>query len=288
MGWDWRTARCRRFIGSKGKGMPRHIARHGVAIDRDAPTCPAGPESELTEGAGEKAEQEGEVAAGRASANVCGWRLRSCCAARENKLTILARNFCSIRSDREFRNLPGRQGDDFFRLRGSFHDQWHAQILFQEMLTCGKARGGLYIIAQAGNTQYDSICRFFSAETRAARDTALAKRARQTQDAGQGADAALLLRRKLGKRTDLRAGFGAAMVTDRKSEQLPIFAAPTRRNGQTKKEFARGFLGRLVGIRIANAMQASRSKQHATNTHVGECGCGMRPLKSVEEGDRHP
>jgi len=50
------------------------------------------------------------------------------------------------------------------------------------------------------------------------------------------------------------------MVTDRKSEEFPIFVAPCGWDGETKKELARGFLRRLAGARIANPVQASRCK----------------------------
>ena len=62
------------------------------------------------------------------------------------------------------------------------------------MLACGKARSGLDIIGQSGNTQNDGVGGFFAAEPGAARHTALAERARQAQNASHGADAVLLLR----------------------------------------------------------------------------------------------
>src|SRR6266849_1123925 len=192
----------------------------------------------------------------------------------------------SIRSDdREFRNLPGRQGNNLFRLCGGLHDQGQAQNLFQEMLSGSKTRGGLDIIGEAGNTQNDSLRGFFGAEPGAAGHTALAKRARQAQNAGQVADTVLLLRRKPGKRTVLGAGLGGAMVADRESEQLPIFVAPSGRNGETKKEFARGFLGRLAGLRVANSMQASRGEQNAVKSRVAERGSGVRALEGLEKSD---
>jgi len=89
--------------------------------------------------------------------------------------------------DREFRNLPRRQGNDLLGLRGGLHDQGNAQIFFQEMLARGKARGGHDIIGQSWNTQNDGIGGFFGAEPGAARHTALAKCARQAQNASQGA-----------------------------------------------------------------------------------------------------
>src|SRR5260370_39379417 len=141
------------------------------------------------------------------------------------------------------------------------------------MLACSEARGGLDVIGQAGNTKNDSVRGFFGAERGAGGQTAVAKRARQTQEASQGADAVLPFRRKPGKRTILRARFGSAMVTDRKSEQFPIFVAPPGRNGQTKKELASRFLRRLAGLHVADAVQASRSKQNAVMSRVAECGC---------------
>src|SRR2546430_5511470 len=128
------------------------------------------------------------------------------------------------------------------------------------MLACSKASGSLDIIREARNAKDNGIRGFFGAEPGAAGHTALAKRARQPQNAGQGADVILLFRRKLGKRTVLRPRFGTAMVTDRKSEEFPIFVAPSGGNGESKKELARGSLRRVAGVRIANPMQASRSK----------------------------
>src|SRR5712692_5676125 len=153
------------------------------------------------------------------------------------------------------------------------------------MLACSEARGGLDVIGQAGNTKNDGVRGFFGAEPCAGGHTTLAKRARQTQDASQGADAVLPFRRKPGKRTILRARFGSAMVTDRKSEQFPIFVAPPGRNGQTKKELASGFLGRLAGLRVADPMQASRRQQNAVKSRVAERGSGARALEGVEKSD---
>ena len=67
-------------------------------------------------------------------------------------------------------------------------------MIFQKMLACGKARGGLDIIGQSGNTQNDGVRGFFGAEPGAACHTALAKRARQAQNASQGTDGGLLIR----------------------------------------------------------------------------------------------
>src|SRR5258708_21016068 len=127
-------------------------------------------------------------------------------------------------------------------------------MIFQKMLACGKARGGLDIIGQSGNTQNDGVRGFFGAEPGAACHTALAKRARQSQNASEGANAVLLLRRKLGKGTVLRSGFAATMVTDRKTEELPIFVPPSRRNGKTKKQFGRGSSRRLPRIRVPHPL----------------------------------
>src|SRR5260370_41730406 len=115
------------------------------------------------------------------------------------------------------------------------------------MLACSEARGGLDVIGQAGNTKNDSVRGFFGAEPCAGGHTGLAKRARQTQEASQGADAVLPFRRKPGKRTILRARFGSARVTGRKREQFPIFVAPPGRNDHTKKELASRFLRRPGG-----------------------------------------
>src|SRR6266478_4479474 len=75
------------------------------------------------------------------------------------------------------------------------------------------------------------------------------------------------------------------MVADGKSEQLPIFAAPSGRNAEAKKEVARGFLRRLAGIRVANAMQASRSQQNPVKSCVAESGGGVRALEGVEKSN---
>src|SRR5260370_40478702 len=64
-----RTAGCRRFIDSKEKRMQLYIVRHGIAIDREDPTCPADPERYLTEEGVEKAKQ---VAKGVAALGVTG------------------------------------------------------------------------------------------------------------------------------------------------------------------------------------------------------------------------
>ena len=82
--------------------------------------------------------------------------------------------------------------------------------------------------------------------------------------------------------TILGPRFGSAMVADRKGKQLPIFAAPSRCNGETKKEFARGFLRRLAGIRVADAVQASRSKQDAAIRDVAECRTGANSPEGVK------
>ena len=83
----------------------------------------------------------------------------------------------------------------------------------------------------------------------------------------------------------LSPGFGSAMVADRKGKQLPVFTAPSRRNWETKKKSARGFLRRLSGIGIAHAVQASRSKQNAAMGHVAECRTGASSPKGVKEGE---
>src|SRR6266851_4179596 len=153
------------------------------------------------------------------------------------------------------------------------------------MLAGGKARGGLDVIREAVNTKDYGVRRFCGAEPRASRHTTLAKRARQAQNAGQNADAVLLLRRKLGKKTVLRPGFGSAVVADHMSKQFPIFVAPSGGNRETKKKFARGFLRRLAGLRVANATQASRSKQNPVKSRVAECGSGVRVLEGVEKSD---
>src|SRR5258708_2605121 len=75
------------------------------------------------------------------------------------------------------------------------------------------------------------------------------------------------------------------MVADRKSEKFPIFVAPCGRNGETKQEFARGFLRGLAGIRVANAMQSSRGKQNPVKSRVAERGSGVCALEGVEKGD---
>src|SRR5260370_6225459 len=75
------------------------------------------------------------------------------------------------------------------------------------------------------------------------------------------------------------------MVADSKSEKFPIFVAPCGRNGETKKEFARGFLRRLAGIRVAHSMQAGRGKQTPVKSRVAERGSGVCALEGVEKGD---
>ncbi len=75
------------------------------------------------------------------------------------------------------------------------------------------------------------------------------------------------------------------MVTDRKSEEFPILVAPSGRNAETKKELARGFLRRLAGLRVADAMQASRSKHNPVKRGVAERGSGARALEGIEKCD---
>src|SRR5258708_35877845 len=107
------------------------------------------------------------------------------------------------------------------------------------MLAGGEARGGLDVIREAVNTKDYGVRRFCGAEPRASRHTTLAKRARQAQNAGQNADAVLLLRRKLGKKTVLRPGFGSAVVADHRRKQDPIFAAPCAAKRQTNSRSER-------------------------------------------------
>jgi len=75
------------------------------------------------------------------------------------------------------------------------------------------------------------------------------------------------------------------MVTDGKSEEFPILVAPSGRNGESKKELARGFLRRLAGLRVADAMQASRSKHNPVKRGVAERGSGARALEGIEKCD---
>src|ERR1700746_418865 len=74
------------------------------------------------------------------------------------------------------------------------------------------------------------------------------------------------------------------MVTDSKCQQLPIFVAPSWRNGQTKKKFACGFLRRLTGVRVADAVQTSRRQQNAAKGGVAERRRGFRTLEGIKEG----
>src|SRR5207248_9599491 len=74
------------------------------------------------------------------------------------------------------------------------------------------------------------------------------------------------------------------MVTDSKYKQLPIFVAPSGWNGQTKKKFAGGLLGRLASIRVADAVQASRRQQNAAKSGVAERGSGFRTLEGIKDG----
>src|SRR5437899_11981447 len=74
------------------------------------------------------------------------------------------------------------------------------------------------------------------------------------------------------------------MVTNCKCEQLPIFVAPSGRNGHTKKKFAGGFLGRLASIRVADAVQASRRQQNAAKSGIAERRSGFRTLEGIKDG----
>ena len=55
------------------------------------------------------------------------------------------------------------------------------------------------------------------------------------------------------------------MVTDRQSKQLPIFAAPSGRQRETEKEFARCLLRRLAGICVADPVQALKEVEGASS-----------------------
>ena len=101
--------------------------------------------------------------------------------------------------NRKLGNLLWGQRNDFFLLRGGLHDQWHAEVLLQEMLPSGETRGGSDIIRETGNTKDDSVGGFLGAEPCAAEDTALAKRPRQTQNASQSPHIVSLLRGNSGK-----------------------------------------------------------------------------------------
>jgi hypothetical protein len=83
----------------------------------------------------------------------------------------------------------------------------------------------------------------------------------------------------------LDSGFGSAMVTDHQSKQLPIFAAPSGGQRETKKKFTRGFLRRLAGICVADPVQAGRGKQNSAMRHVAEYGSSASSLEGVKEGD---
>jgi len=83
---------------------------------------------------------------------------------------------------------------------------------------------------------------------------------RAKRKTGQSAHVVLLLHRKSGKGTVLRAGFSATMVAHRKGEQFPLFVAPSCGDGQAKEKLARGLLRRLFGMSIANAVQTSRGQ----------------------------
>src|SRR5258708_7192257 len=79
--------------------------------------------------------------------------------------------------------------------------------------------------------------------------------------------------------------FGAAMVTDSKREELPLFVAPSRRNGETEEELASGFLRQFSGVCVANSMQTSRGKQNSAENRIAEGRGGVGALHSVEKGD---
>src|SRR6266850_6272472 len=133
------------------------------------------------------------------------------------------------------------------------------------MLARGKAGRRFDIISEAWDAKHDGVRRFFRADPRACCHATLTQRARQPQNASHGADAVLLLGGKVRKRTILCTGFCTAMVTDRGSEHFPIFVAPAGRHGETKQEFARGFMTRSACPRLTDAMCASRGVQNPVN-----------------------
>src|SRR6266851_1101131 len=79
--------------------------------------------------------------------------------------------------------------------------------------------------------------------------------------------------------------FGAAMVTDSKREELPLFVAPSGRNGETEEELAGGFLRRFAGVCVSDPMQTSRGKQNSAENRIAEGRGGVGALHSVEKGD---
>ncbi len=162
--------------------------------------------------------------------------------------------------DGEFGHGSWGKSDHLFLFCGGFHNQGHAEILFQQMFAGSEAGGGLDIIGQAGHTKDEGVSGLLGAESGAGDYPALAERARQAQQAGKRAYIVLLLRRKHGKRSVLGVRFGSAMVANGESEQFPLFVAPPRRNSETTQEFAGGFLRRLFGMRVTDAVQSGCSQ----------------------------
>src|SRR5260370_41777088 len=88
----------------------------------------------------------------------------------------------------EFRNVAGSKWNDFFGFSHGLQDQGQVQILFQEMLAAGEARGGLHIIGEGGDAENDSGRRVLRGSPSPTSHTALLTRPRAPQDASQTAD----------------------------------------------------------------------------------------------------
>src|SRR5437879_5534002 len=153
------------------------------------------------------------------------------------------------------------------------------------MLAGREPRGGIDIVREARDAQNDGVRGLLCTKPCTTDNAAFAKRSCQPQNAGQSADAVLLIGRNPGKRAVLGIGFGAAMVAHSKREELPLFVAPPGRNGETEEKLARCFLMRLTGSCFADAMQSSRGNQNPAKRRITEGSGGTRALQCVEKRD---
>jgi len=73
------------------------------------------------------------------------------------------------------------------------------------------------------------------------------------------------------------------MVTDGKSEEFPLLVAPSGRNGESKKELARGsFEATCRPSASPTPCKRAASKHNPVKRGVAERGSGARALEGIE------
>src|SRR6202790_4525716 len=142
------------------------------------------------------------------------------------------------------------------------------------MLGGGQKSGSVEGIGEAGDFEEDGFGGAVGVDAGAIFDAALAKSASETEEAGYGADALLLVFGEFGEGGVFELGLGPTMVTDGPGEDLPFFGSPGRRDGKTAEVAPGGFAGVAGAAFGADAGEAG-----------GGAGDAARGTIAKERGD---